>query len=49
MNQTALEQIPAPKQLMIVPGATHLFTEPGTLERVATLARDWFERYLSPL
>jgi putative phosphoribosyl transferase len=29
-----------------VPGATHLFEEPGALERVALLARDWFERHL---
>jgi putative phosphoribosyl transferase len=31
----------------IVPGATHLFEEPGTLEVVARLARDWFARHLS--
>jgi putative phosphoribosyl transferase len=31
-----------------VPGATHLFEEPGTLERVAELAGDWFARYLQP-
>lgn len=30
----------------IVPGATHLFEEPGTLERVADLAADWFTTYL---
>ena len=35
-------------QLEIVPGATHLFEEPGTLEAVAGLARDWFLRYLTP-
>ena len=32
---------------MIVPGATHLFEEPGALERVAALARDWFLQYLA--
>ena len=38
----------AEKQLLIVPGATHLFEEPGALEEVARLARDWFLRYLTP-
>jgi hypothetical protein len=32
---------------VVVPGATHLFEEPGALEEVAQLARDWFERYLT--
>ncbi|MEO8285162.1 MAG: dienelactone hydrolase family protein [Chloroflexota bacterium] len=36
------------KRLVIVPGATHLFEEPGTLEQVADLARDWFLLYLTP-
>jgi putative phosphoribosyl transferase len=35
-------------QLEIVPGASHLFEEPGTLEQVAALARDWFLRHLLP-
>jgi hypothetical protein len=35
------------KKLVIVPGATHLFEEPGALEEVARLARDWFLRYLT--
>jgi hypothetical protein len=34
-------------KLEIVPGATHLFEEPGTLEVVARLARDWFARHLA--
>ncbi|MDR7550969.1 MAG: alpha/beta hydrolase, partial [Armatimonadota bacterium] len=34
------------KDLVIVPGATHLFEEPGALEEVARLAADWFRRYL---
>jgi dipeptidyl aminopeptidase/acylaminoacyl peptidase len=38
----------APVELVIVPGATHLFEEPGALEQVAQLARDWFVRYLAP-
>ena len=48
MNQTAMEQLAAPtKRLEIVPGATHLFEEPGTLERVCELALDWFNHYLT--
>jgi pimeloyl-ACP methyl ester carboxylesterase len=38
----------APVELAIIPGATHLFEEPGTLEEVARLARDWFVRFLQP-
>jgi putative phosphoribosyl transferase len=34
------------KKLEIVPGATHLFEEPGTLEEVARLAEQWFSKYL---
>jgi hypothetical protein len=37
----------AEKRLEIIPGATHLFEEPGALEEVAGLARDWFKRYLT--
>jgi len=46
MNKEALVQLTVEKELTIVPGATHLFEEPGTLERVAQLAADWFRRYL---
>ena len=46
MNQEALAQLICPKELVIVPGATHLFEEPGTLEQVAGLALRWFVRYL---
>ena len=46
MNQDALRQLQCEKRLEIVPGATHLFEEPGALEEVARLARDWFERHL---
>jgi pimeloyl-ACP methyl ester carboxylesterase len=35
------------RELVLVPGATHLFEEPGTLEEVARLAADWFRRYLA--
>lgn len=48
LNEEALAQLRVPeKQLVIVPGATHLFEEPGALEEVARLATDWFVRYLS--
>jgi putative phosphoribosyl transferase len=47
LNQAALAQLRCEKQLVIVPGATHLFEEPGTLDEVARLARDWFERHLA--
>jgi putative phosphoribosyl transferase len=47
MNQDAFRQLRMEeKKLEILPGATHLFEEPGTLERVAVLARDWFKREL---
>ena len=46
LNQPALQLIPAEKQLVVVPGATHLFEEPGTLEEVARLATEWFSRHL---
>jgi len=47
LNRQAREQMRAETELEIVPGASHLFEEPGKLERVAELARDWFSRYLS--
>ena len=47
LNQQAHARLVCPKELVIVPGATHLFEEPGTLEQVATLAADWFCRHLS--
>jgi putative phosphoribosyl transferase len=46
LNRIALPQLGGEKQLVIVPGATHLFEEPGALDEVARLARDWFERHL---
>jgi putative phosphoribosyl transferase len=46
LNRRALAALPPDKQLVIIPGATHLFEEPGALEQVAHLAREWFERYL---
>ena len=47
MNRRALELSgTAEKRLVVVPGATHLFEEPGALEGVARLAADWFSRHL---
>jgi putative phosphoribosyl transferase len=47
MNEEALEQLRCEKRMDIVPGATHLFEEPGALERVSKLASDWFVDKLS--
>lgn len=47
LNQNALAQLQCPCELVVVPGATHLFEEPGTLEQVAELALDWFHRHLT--
>jgi putative phosphoribosyl transferase len=50
MNREALRMLRCDKRLEIVPGATHLFEEPGTLEIVAELATDWFGQHMeSPL
>ncbi|HEY3041929.1 MAG TPA: alpha/beta hydrolase [Pyrinomonadaceae bacterium] len=46
MNQSAFAHLHCEKELKIVPGATHLFEEPGTLEEVAHLAAEWCETYL---
>ncbi|MBV9282997.1 MAG: dienelactone hydrolase family protein, partial [Acidimicrobiia bacterium] len=46
LNQQALDLLPVEKNLVVVPGATHLFEEPGTLERVAELASAWFAQHL---
>ncbi|HEY3171319.1 MAG TPA: alpha/beta fold hydrolase [Thermoanaerobaculia bacterium] len=48
LNREAFARLRCEKKLEIVPGATHLFEEPGALEEVARLARDWFRRYLRP-
>lgn len=47
LNQRAERMLGGPSQLAIVPGATHLFEEPGTLKAAADLARDWFTEYLA--
>ena len=46
MNEAAMRRMHAPAQLAIVPRATHLFEEPGTLEEVQRLALDWFARHM---
>ena len=46
LNEQALDQLSATKKMVIVPGATHLFEEPGTLESAARLASQWFRKYL---
>jgi pimeloyl-ACP methyl ester carboxylesterase len=48
LNRRAMTLLGGEVRLEIVPGATHLFEEPGALERVARLARDWFLTYLGP-
>ena len=48
LNREALEQLRCEKHLEIIPGATHLFEEPGALEQVARLAREWFQLHLVP-
>jgi len=48
LNEEALTRLTAEKELAIVRGATHLFEEPGALDRVARLAADWFARHLAP-
>jgi dienelactone hydrolase len=46
MNRDAFAQLAVEKDLRIIPGATHLFEEPGALQQVARLAAEWFVRYL---
>jgi putative phosphoribosyl transferase len=49
MNREALAKLKCPdKKLVIIPGATHLFEEPGTLEEVARVAAEWFSLHLKP-
>ena len=48
LNEAAYAQLKCLKKLVIVPGATHLFEEPGALDKVAQLAKDWFINYLNP-
>jgi putative phosphoribosyl transferase len=47
LNKAAFAKLECEKELEIIPGATHLFEEPGTLEHVAAAAAGWFERWLT--
>jgi pimeloyl-ACP methyl ester carboxylesterase len=49
LNRKAMDKLGGETRLEIIPGATHLFEEPGTLEQVAQLARDWFVEHLTPV
>ena len=48
LNRFALGEMRCEKQIAIVPGATHLFEEPGTLEQVSAMALKWFRQHLRP-
>jgi dienelactone hydrolase len=48
LNREAMGQLSGVTRLTVIPGATHLFEEPGALEAVARLAREWFAEYLPP-
>lgn len=47
MNRVSAERMSAPTRIAVIPGAGHLFEEPGSLEQVAALARDWFAAHLA--
>lgn len=49
LNREAYVQLSCEKKLEIIEGATHLFEEPGKMEKVAMLAAEWFEKYLHPV
>ena len=49
LNRRAMQELDGETGLEIVPGASHLFEEPGALEQVARLARDWFAGHLQPV
>ena len=48
LNRDALAKLNCEKSLLVVPGATHLFEEPGALDQVARAASDWFALHLRP-
>ena len=49
LNERAYGRLQCEKELTLIPGASHLFEEPGTLEQVAALASDWFQKHLAIL
>ena len=48
MNREAFDNLRCKKDMVIIPGATHLFEEPGTLDEVARLAAEWFLEHMGP-
>jgi putative phosphoribosyl transferase len=48
LNRDAYAQLHCPRKMAVIPGATHLFEEPGALDKVANLASRWFEHHLAP-
>lgn len=48
LNRQAAQSLKCQHQMVVIPGATHLFEEPGTLEEVSRVAADWFTRHLGP-
>jgi pimeloyl-ACP methyl ester carboxylesterase len=46
LNEQALDRLKVRKNLVVIPGATHLFEEPGTLEKAAEIAANWFKDFL---
>ena len=48
LNRVAYEHLLAERGIVVVPGATHLFEEPGAIEEVTRLAGDWFAGHLAP-
>lgn len=48
LNRDAYSQLTCPRKMAVIPGATHLFEEPGALDKVANLASRWFEHHLAP-
>ena len=47
INRDGIGELRSEKKLVVIPGATHLFEEPGALEEVAKLATNWFANYLN--
>jgi putative phosphoribosyl transferase len=47
LNAQAFDELHCVKEIAIIPGATHLFPEPGAMEEVTRLARDWFVQYVT--
>ncbi len=48
LNQAAARELGGTSEIRVIPGATHLFEEPGALDQVTDLAAAWFSQYLGP-